>query len=264
MKLLLLLASVFLATNASSDEGLEITEQVEEVSNLSAEEIKYPVTEIIDFEELMETSGREGHSGSVILVCGKDSKMENHCENITLAFKQFKTWFPEFKQQFIYYDLNHADFRIMGYFDIERIPHIMYIKDRRIYTYRYKTFSINSLASFIKFFEDNPDAMWRHFPTKPRSKLDYWMEGLYRLEDRIYILSNGMTWAINAVYAVFGVLFCMLLYGIFMFFKEVLTGKVYEHLTPDGDKPSSQDPHNSDPSSQSKPQNSEDLKVKRE
>lgn len=234
MNTILIAALLIVGLNTQEVLNHELVKE-EDPSEESLEEMvkNSKVMEIDSFDELMQVSGQVGTEGTVILICGKDTKMENNCENITLAFKQFQAVFPEFKQEFIYYDLNKADFRITGYFDIERIPHIMFIKDRRIYTYRYKAFSLNHLASFLKFFNDNPDAMWRHFPTQLRSKVDYFVEGLYRLQDRIYLISNGMTWAIYSVYMVFICLFFMLLYGILVFCRDAITGRLYAHLDPD-------------------------------
>jgi hypothetical protein len=230
-----LLIAIFLVISSLTlaNQDLEVIDQPN-TPDLQAqgEEAISKVREIEDFDEFMNIAGQEGTNGTVTLICGIDSKMENNCKNITLAYKQFQEVFPEFNQEFLFYDLNKADFRITGYFDIERIPHIMLIKDRRVYIYRYKTFSMTHLASFLKFFEENPDAMWRHFPTQQRSKVDYFVEGLYRLQDRIYLIANGMTWAIYSVYAVFVCLLLMLIFGILIFLRDAASGRLYAHLEP--------------------------------
>lgn len=192
------------------------------------------VLEINDLDELMTRVGQTGTLGSVVMICGKDLKMENHCKGITEAFKSFHEVYPHFKQEFIYYNLNKGDLRISRYFDVERIPHIMFIKDRRIYTYRHKTFSIKSLASFIHYFENNPNVMWREFPTRQRTTVDYYVEALYRLQDRIYLLCKGAAWAIYCVYAVCGVLFLMFICGVSILFYELLIGRPKLTLRPDG------------------------------
>jgi len=201
--------------------------------------------------ELLATTGRMGTPGYLVLICGKDRLSNNHCPEIAELFSVITKQYPGIKSNTIYYDLNEGEIEILQYFNVESIPHIMFIKDRRIWYYREKNYTNYNVARFANHFAHNPDYLWRSFPTEPRTRMQGMMEGIWNTFDRVYLISGGNIWVIRAFNAIFIGIGLLFAYALIVIGYEMITGKVYEDL--DKDK-----------KAQNAPDNPNSLKVKRE
>lgn len=187
-------------------------------------------TELTSLEELLSITGQRDTPGYIVLFCGEEREGKNPCKEILEVFKAIRYYATDLKQEYIYYNLNKGDLQIAKYFDIDRVPHILFIKNRRVYTYGHHEFSMNALASFVQYLERHPDYMWRHFPVRERTKIDWLMEGLYRMMDKIESMTIDMPLVRNIFYLLIASLGLMFAYGIAMFFYELITGNIYKRL----------------------------------
>ena len=208
--------------------------------------------DVMSVNEFLSLTGQMGTPGYIILICGVDNKQKNYCPEVTDLFTNLTIEYPFLEAQTVYYDLNEGDISIVEWFEIERIPFIMFIKDRRVFYYREANYTNYNVALFVKHFSHHPDYLYRSFPTAPRSTWTKMLEGLHRVLDRVYLLTRGNIWGIRVFYAAFVGIGLLFLYAFVMIGYEMLTGKLYDHM----DKKEKQ--------TKGKPESIDDLKVKRE
>lgn len=185
--------------------------------------------EITNFLELMGTLGQTGTPGYILMICGFDPKKPNNCGQVLEHFQNLTLQFPIIKSDVIFYNLSVADLEVTKHFYVNNIPQIIFVKDRRVWYYEDHEYSNAAVAQFAYFFTRRPDHFYRDFPDKPRT---YWRDminGLWRINDKVKVMTKGNKYALGVMYTIFGGVAFMFLIAIGLTIDEVFTGRWYRN-----------------------------------